>query len=137
MYDPNDDHMSEEEMADEILKIVKIKQKKQGTLTGKSFCVPGSLATISRKEFQYIVVDNGGIAKNSVASGLTYLVTNDTSSGSSKNTKAQKLGVSIINESQFLGMLGKKIEEIKPKQKEKSDTSFGILIRYFLDNIEL
>jgi DNA ligase (NAD+) len=117
------------EMADEILKIVKIKQKKQGTLTGKSFCVTGSLATMSRKEFQDIVVDNGGIAKNSVASGLTYLVTNDTSSGSSKNTKAQKLGVSIINESQFLGMLGKKIEEIKPKQKEKSDTS-GVKLEY-------
>jgi len=108
------------EMADEILKIVKIKQKKQGTLTGKSFCVTGSLATMSRKEFQDIVVDNGGIAKSSVVTGLTYLVTNDTSSGSSKNTKAQKLGVSIINENQFLDMLGKSTKEIKSKKNEEN-----------------
>jgi DNA ligase (NAD+) len=44
-----------------------------------------------------------------VASGvsktLTYLVTNDTSSGSSKNKKAADLGIEIITEKEFLSMI--------------------------------
>jgi BRCT domain type II-containing protein len=44
----------------------------------------------------------GGSAKATVVKGLSYLVTNDTTSGSSKNKKAQDLGIPIINEEQFL-----------------------------------
>jgi DNA ligase (NAD+) len=47
----------------------------------------------------------GGSAKSSVVKDLTYLVTNDTESGSAKNKKAQSLGVKIINEEQFLALV--------------------------------
>jgi DNA ligase (NAD+) len=43
--------------------------------------------------------------KSSVAKGLTYLVTNDPKSGSSKNTKARQLGIKIITEKEFLALL--------------------------------
>ena len=35
----------------------------------------------------------------------TYLVTNDTKSGSSKNVKAASLGIPVITEEQFLKLL--------------------------------
>ena len=47
----------------------------------------------------------GGTCKSSVTKDLSYLVTNDTSSGSSKNVKAAKLGIPIINEEEFLAMV--------------------------------
>ncbi len=44
--------------------------------------------------------------KSSVAKVLTYLVTNDPGSGSSKNKKALQLGIKIITEEEFLGLVG-------------------------------
>jgi DNA ligase (NAD+) len=43
----------------------------------------------------------GGEVKTGVSKTLNYLVTNDTSSGSSKNKKAVDLGVKIINEDEL------------------------------------
>ena len=48
----------------------------------------------------------GGTAKTTVVKDLTYLVTNDPESGSSKNKKAMELGVKIIDEEAFLTLLG-------------------------------
>ena len=36
---------------------------------------------------------------------LTYLVTNDSDSGSSKNKKAKELGVKVISETEFLRLI--------------------------------
>ena len=46
------------------------------------------------------------VLKTSVTAGLDYLVTNDTESGSSKNRKAKQYGTQIINEDEFLMMVG-------------------------------
>jgi DNA ligase (NAD+) len=111
-------------MAEDLLKVIKIKEKKKGILTGYSFCVTGSLTSMGRKEFQAVVIDNGGTAKDSVGEGLTYLVTNDKESGSKKNDKAMKLGVKIINEDEFLKLIGgpPEKEEIKKEEKKESLT---------------
>jgi DNA ligase (NAD+) len=108
-------------MADDLLKVIKIKEKKKGVLTGMSFCVTGSLSSMGRKEFQAVVVDLGGVAKDTVSEGLTYLLTNDKDSGSSKNQKARKLGVKIINEDEFLKLIGgyKKEEPINQEIKKQ------------------
>ena len=47
-----------------------------------------------------------GIIKSSVTKDLSYLVTNDTTSGSSKNVKAAKLGIPVIDEKAFLELIG-------------------------------
>lgn len=94
------------DMAEDILKAVHIKKKVAGPLSGKSFCVTGSLTVMDRKAFQDFVVERGGIAKTGVAAGLGYLVTNDPTSGSDKNRKAQKLGVQVISEDEFFKMAG-------------------------------
>lgn len=108
------------DMAQQLLTVIKIKEKKKGKLTGMSFCVTGSLATMGRKEFEAVVVDNGGIVKNTVAEGLSYLVTNAKSSGSSKNTKAKKLGISVIDEKQFFDLLGV-VPEVKVTEAKKQN----------------
>lgn len=77
----------------------------KGSLAGKSFCFTGELAAMKRADAESLVKKNGGICKSSVTKDLSYLVTNDTSSGSSKNVKAAKLGIPVITEAQFLEMV--------------------------------
>ncbi len=81
---------------------VTIKEKKGGSLYGKSFCFTGELKTMKRADAEALVKKNGGSAKSSVTKDLTYLVTNDKESGSGKNAKAAKFGIPIINEEEFL-----------------------------------
>lgn len=76
-----------------------------GALSGKTFCVTGSLKTMERKDFKQLVIENGGTFKTGVSMGLDYLVTNTPNSGSSKNQKAQKYGTKLITEDEFLGLI--------------------------------
>ncbi len=73
-------------------------------LTGKSFCFTGELRSMKRADAQNLVKEKGGSVKSSVVKGLSYLVTNDTASGSAKNEKAAKLGIPVIDEDAFLAL---------------------------------
>lgn len=75
-----------------------------GSLANLSFCFTGALKTMKRTEAEKLVTDNGG-SISSVSKNLNYLVTNDKDSGSSKNEKAAKLGIKLINEEEFLAMI--------------------------------
>jgi DNA ligase (NAD+) len=75
-----------------------------GNLTGKSFCFTGALNTMKRADAEKMVLAKGGTI-SSVKKGLTYLVTNDSTSGSAKNQKAQQLGIALINEIEFLELV--------------------------------
>lgn len=71
-------------------------------ITGKNFAVTGSLEIFkNRKEMQDFIENNGGKV-TSVNAKTSYLITNDTESGSSKNKKAKELGVKIITEEEFI-----------------------------------
>ena len=88
--------------------IINVKQGiTEGSLSGKSFCFTGELVSMKRADAQNLVKLNGGTVKSSVVKGLSYLVTNDTSSGSSKNVKAASLGIPVISEKEFLALIGK------------------------------
>ena len=84
--------------------IIEIESAAVGILSGKSFCFTGELVTMKRSDAEKIVKENGGTCKSSVTKDLSYLVTNDVSSGSSKNAKAAKLGIPVIDEKAFLAM---------------------------------
>ncbi|MCI1209560.1 MAG: NAD-dependent DNA ligase LigA [Treponema sp.] len=73
-----------------------------GALTGKLFCFTGELVSVKRTAAEKMVKDAGGGVKSTVTKDLSYLVTNDTASGSSKNRKAAELGIPVISEEQFL-----------------------------------
>jgi DNA ligase (NAD+) len=74
-------------------------------LRGISFCFTGELSSMKRGEAEARVKSLGALAKTSVTRDLSYLVTNDPASGSSKNEKARKLGVAILDEAGFLALL--------------------------------
>jgi len=76
-----------------------------GVLDGLSFCCTGKLENMSRDELYTVVTDNGGETRTSVSGKLSYLVNNDTLSQTGKNKKAQKLGIPIISETEFLNMV--------------------------------
>ena len=81
---------------------ITIQSTQNGKVSGMSFCFTGELVTMKRLDAEQLVKQNGGMCKTSVTKDLTYLVTNDTTSGSSKNVKAASLGIPVITEQQFL-----------------------------------
>lgn len=85
--------------------LVTIQTSVAGKLSGKSFCFTGELKTRKRQDAENLVKQNGGSTKSSVTKDLSFLVTNDVSSGSSKNQKAAKFGVPVISEQEFLDLL--------------------------------
>ena len=85
--------------------IITLQTAQGGKLEGKSFCFTGELVTMKRQDAEQLVKKNGGTCKSSVTKDLSYLVTNDTTSGSSKNVKAASLGIPVITEEQFLELV--------------------------------
>jgi DNA ligase (NAD+) len=81
--------------------------KASGPLSGLSFCFTGELSSMKRAEAQALVRSLGGAVKESVTKGLSYLVTNDPHSGSAKNQKAAAYGTKLIDEAQFLKLIGR------------------------------
>jgi DNA ligase (NAD+) len=74
-------------------------------LTGKSVVVTGSLDSMSRDEAKEAVREAGGDWVSSVSKNTDYVVVGD--SPGSKAAKAEKLGVKMIGEKEFLKLLGK------------------------------
>ena len=81
-----------------------VKEKKDSSISGKKFCITGTL-TMKRSDLQKMIKDNSGIAVSSISKETDFLITNDTQSSSSKFKKAQELDIPIINEEKFLEML--------------------------------
>ncbi|MCL2270960.1 MAG: NAD-dependent DNA ligase LigA [Treponema sp.] len=88
-----------------IISIVPPPPEDSQPLKGRSFCFTGELSSMKRNQAEEKIKALGASAKTSVVKDLSYLVTNDPSSGSSKNKKARELGIPIINEEQFLDLL--------------------------------
>ena len=88
-----------------IITIEKPLSKDKAFLAGKSFCFTGELTTMKRSDAEKLVKASGGEVKSAVVKGLSYLVTNDPFSGSSKNKKAAEQGTPIIDEKTFLALL--------------------------------
>jgi DNA ligase (NAD+) len=78
------------------------KELRSGPLSGLSFCFTGELLTMKRSKAEALTLSLGGAVRSSVTKDLSYLVTNDAGSGSSKNKKALALQVPIIDETAFL-----------------------------------
>ena len=72
-----------------------------------SVCFTGSLNRMTRTEASKVAEDAGYEVKSGVSKGLTYLVTNDSNTNSSKGKKARALGTKIINEDEFFEMIKK------------------------------
>jgi DNA ligase (NAD+) len=74
-----------------------------GRLAGKTLVVTGTLEKYGREEIERMIVEHGGRAASSVSKHTDYLVAG--AKAGSKLTKAQALGVPILDESQFEQLL--------------------------------
>ncbi len=73
-------------------------------LAGKTFVISGVFHNYDRDELKLKIEANGGKVLSGVSGKLNYLLAGD-NMGPSKLEKAQKLGVTIISEEEFTGML--------------------------------
>ncbi|MDO6801930.1 NAD-dependent DNA ligase LigA [Wenyingzhuangia sp. 1_MG-2023] len=79
-------------------------QNQTETLAGKTFVVSGVFHKVSRNELKKLIEDNGGKVSSSISKKTDFIVAGD-NMGPAKLQKATDLGVSIISEDDFLGMV--------------------------------
>lgn len=75
----------------------------EGNLAGLKFCITGELSQ-PRPQIEKLIKQNGGVIAG-VSKNLSYLVTNEEESSSSKFVKAKSLGVPIINEKKLMKLI--------------------------------
>ena len=76
-----------------------------GVFEGNTFVLTGTLPTMTRSEASKIIEQNGGKTSSSVSKKTSYVLAGE--EAGSKLTKAQKLGIEVISEEQFLSMIDK------------------------------
>ena len=79
------------------------KLKKSNRLERKSFVLTGTLSTMSREEVKEKIQNHGGSVVSSVSKITNYVVVGE--NAGSKLEKAQKLGIEILSEEQFLELI--------------------------------
>ena len=91
------------EQAGVILK-ERVREQKDLPLKGQQFVLTGTLGSLTRNEAEARIKELGGSIGSSVSKKTTYVVAG-TDPGS-KIEKAQKLGIKIIDEGEFLKLIG-------------------------------
>ena len=80
-------------------------QQSSTLLEGKSIVISGVFARHSRDEYKALIEQNGGKNVSSISAKTSFILAGD-KMGPSKLQKAEKLGVPIVDEDTFLGMIG-------------------------------
>ena len=74
-------------------------------LEGKSFVISGTFSRHSRDEYKELIERNGGKNVGSISKKTDYVLAGE-NMGPAKREKAQTLGIPVIDENQFLSMIG-------------------------------
>lgn len=80
-------------------------EAKADKFSGLTFVLTGTLPTMTRDEASALIKKNGGKVSSSVSKKTSYVVAGE--EAGSKLTKANELGVPVINEAQLLDMVNK------------------------------
>jgi DNA ligase (NAD+) len=80
------------------------KELASNSLDGAKIVVSGVFTRFSRNELKKLIEDNGGKNVSSISKSTDFIVAGD-SMGPAKKEKAEKLGVRMISEDEFAGML--------------------------------
>ena len=83
---------------------VKDKVRESNALEGKSVVISGKFAGMSRDDMKALVEKHGGRNLAAVSANVDFVVAGD-NMGPAKRQKAEKLGVRIIDESEFMAMI--------------------------------
>ena len=92
---------------------VKDKVRESNALEGKSVVISGKFAGMSRDDMKALVEKHGGRNLAAVSANVDFVVAGD-NMGPAKRQKAEKLGVRIIDESEFMAMIAS-AQRIEPK----------------------
>jgi len=84
---------------------IKRKEKETHILDGKQFVLTGTLKDFTRTQAKEIISELGGRVTGSVSKKTDYVVAGE--DPGSKFDKAQKLGITIIDEKEFKGLIAK------------------------------
>lgn len=76
----------------------------ESPISGKTVVVTGTLPSLGRKEAQELIEKYGGKAAGSVSKKTDYVLAGE--AAGSKLTKAQELGIPVLNEEEFKTLLG-------------------------------
>lgn len=93
-------------------------------LAGKSIVISGVFAKHSRDEYKALIEQNGGKNVGSISGKTSFILAGD-NMGPSKLQKAEKLGIPLVNEEQFLEMIGG--EAVKEQEEKPRVDSNGQL----------
>jgi len=74
-------------------------------VAGMTFVITGTLPSMSREAAAALIQEHGGKVTGSVSKNTTYLLVGD-NPGAAKYTKAQSLGVSLLDEAGLLRLIG-------------------------------
>ena len=83
----------------------KEREQASDALVGLTFVISGSFANHSRDELKALIEANGGKNLAAVSANTSYLLAGD-KIGPAKLQKANKLGIKIISEDEFIAMIG-------------------------------
>lgn len=90
-------------------------QNRTDLLEGLTIVISGTFQTHSRDEYKAIIEQNGGKNAGSVSAKTSMILAGD-NMGPEKRAKAEKLGVKLISENEFLTMIGEiKSVSLKPE----------------------
>lgn len=82
--------------------------KKNNSCEGSVFVITGKLKNFkNRDELKSFIEERGGKVSNSVTAKTNFLINNDLTSNSTKNVAAQRFGVPILTEEEFLNSVDK------------------------------
>ncbi|WP_029674675.1 NAD-dependent DNA ligase LigA [Butyrivibrio sp. VCB2006] len=102
-HDENNLHVLEKMKELGLNMQVPVDENASDKLAGMTIVVTGTLPTLERKEAEELIVKNGGKASGSVSKKTSLVLAGE--AAGSKLTKANELGIKVINEAEFLDML--------------------------------
>jgi DNA ligase (NAD+) len=76
------------------------------SLIGKNIVISGVFSRHTRDEYKELIEKNGGKNSSSISGSTSFILAGD-NMGPSKREKAEALGIKILNEEEFLKIIGK------------------------------
>ena len=99
------------QLIEDLLQYISFKEKQKitGPLQNLKFLFTGTLENLKRNEAEELVIQQGGQIASTINKNLNYLVVGE--KAGSKLEKAQKLGIKVLNEIEFMELL--KVKDVE------------------------
>ena len=107
---------------------IKEKVQTSNALEGKSVVISGKFAGRSRDDMKALVEEHGGRNLAAVSANVDFIVAGE-NMGPAKLQKAQKLGITILSEEEFMALISSAEPTVAPQPEEQKPTTENIAIQ--------